>query len=105
MKRNTLNLAIGLVLAVIAALMLTTFQVRQSETAVVTTWGKLTRSCEPGLHFKWPWPIEKVYKIDGRIQNFEDRFTEDYTGDNNNLVTTVYVGWSITNAIDFFPRF
>jgi membrane protease subunit HflC len=100
-----LNLAVGGLLAVIAILMLIMFQVRQSEIAVVTTFGKLTRSAEPGPHLKMPWPIQKVYKIDQRIQNFEDKFTEDLTSDNNNLVTTIYVGWSITNAMEFFPRF
>ncbi len=105
MKRKVLNYLVGAVLIIIAGLMLFVFQVRQSETAVVTTFGKLTRAVGPGPHLKWPWPIEKVYKIDERIQNFEDKFTEDLTGDNNNLLTTVYVGWSITNAIEFFPKF
>ena len=105
MKRNVLNISVGAVLVVIVALMLFVFQVRQSEVGVVTTFGKLTRSVGPGPHFKWPWPVEKVYKIDERIQNFEDKFTEDLTSDNNNLLTTVYVGWSVTNAVEFFPRF
>ncbi len=105
MKRNVLNLAVGAVLVLIVGLMLFVFQVRQSEVAVVTTFGKLTRAVGPGPHLKWPWPVEKIFKIDERVQNFEDKFTEDLTGDNNNLVTTVYVGWSITNALEFFPRF
>src|SRR5690349_11886861 len=105
MKRNMLNICVGIVLVGIALLMLITFQVRQSQIAVVTTFGKLTDSYGPGWHLKFPWPIQKVYKIDQRIQNFEDKFTEDLTSDGINLVTTIYVGWSITNAIDFFPRF
>jgi len=105
MNRKVLNYLVGAVLVIIAALMLFVFQVRQSEVAVVTTFGKLTRAEGPGPHLKWPWPIEKVYKIDERIQNFEGKFTEDYTKDNNTLLTTVYVGWSITNPIEFFPKF
>lgn len=105
MKQNVMNIAVGGVLLAIVAVMLFVFQVRQSEIAVVTTFGKLTRAAGPGPHFKWPWPVEKVYKIDQRIQNFEDKFSEVLTGDGNNLVTTVYVGWSITNAMEYFPRF
>jgi membrane protease subunit HflC len=105
MKRNLLILLSGALLVLIVASMLFVFQVRQSEIAVVTTFGKLTRAVGPGPHFKWPWPVENVFKIDERIQNFQDQFTEDLTGDNNNLLTTAYVGWSITNAMEFFPKF
>jgi len=95
----------GALLVLLVASMLFVFQVRQSEVAVVTTFNRLTRSVGPGPHFKWPWPVEKVYKIDERIQILQDQFTEDLTGDNFNLLTTAYVGWSITNAIEFFPKF
>ena len=105
MKRNVLNIAVGAVLLAIVALMLFVFQVRQSEVGVVTTFDKVTRAVGPGPHLKWPWPIQKVYRIDERIQNFEDKYTEDLTSDNNNLLTMVYVGWSITNATEFFPKF
>jgi membrane protease subunit HflC len=105
MKRNLLILLSGALLALVVASMLFVFQVRQSEVAVVTTFGKPTRAVGPGPHFKWPWPVEKAYKIDERIQNFEDQFTEDLTGDGINLLTSAYVGWSITNAMEFFPTF
>jgi len=105
MKRNPLIILSGFLVAAIVALLLFVFQVRQSEVAVVTTFGKLTRAVGPGPHFKWPWPVEKVYKIDERVQNFQDKFDEALTGDGNNLLTTVYVGWSITNAIEYFPKF
>jgi membrane protease subunit HflC len=82
------------------------FQLRQSEVAVVTTFGKATRPIiEPGAHFKLPWPIQKVYKFDQRVQNFEDKLTEGITRDNFNLLTSVYVGWKITSPTNFFPKF
>ena len=108
MKKNLLTLIISAVLAVIFVLLLFTFQVRTSEVAVVTTFGRTTREItEPRAFpfFKWPWPIQKVYKLDKRIQNFEDKFTETYTSDNNNLLAQVYVGWHISDAKAFFPRF
>jgi len=106
MKRNVLTLVVGAVLIVIFGLLLFTFQVRQTEVAVVTTFGEPTRPIvAPNLYFKWPWPIQKVYKFDQRIQNFEDQFTEDLTADSNPLLTMVYVGWRITEPQTFFPKF
>jgi membrane protease subunit HflC len=106
MNRNFFSLSVGLLLVFIFGLPLFVFQVRQSEVAMVTTFGKPTRPItEPGRHYKWPWPIQKVYKFDQRIQNFEDRLTEGLTKDNFNLLTSVYVGWQITDPAAFFPKF
>jgi membrane protease subunit HflC len=109
MKRNSLTMVIGALLILIFGLLLFTFQVRKSEVAVVTTFGKPTREIvEPGdylPYFKWPWPIQRVYKFDKRVQNFEDRLTEGPTSDSFPLLTSVYVGWQITEPTNFFPRF
>ena len=107
MKRNLLTIIVGAVLIVIFALLLFVFQVRRSEVAVVTTFGRPTARPydQPGAYFKWPWPIQKVYKFDQRIQNFQDKFSENLTADNNNLLTSVYVGWKISDAKVFFPKF
>jgi membrane protease subunit HflC len=106
MNRNLLTIIIGLVLIFIFTLLLFVFQVRQSEVAVVTRFGRVDREkSEPGAYGRWPWPIENVYKLDQRIQNFEDKLTETLTADNNNLLTSVYVGWRITDAKTFFPKF
>jgi membrane protease subunit HflC len=106
MKRNLFILIVGALLFVVFCLLLFCFQVRQSEVAVVTTFGRPTTPIsEPGLHFKLPWPIQKVYKFDQRTQNFEDRLTEGLTRDGFNLLTCVYVGWRITDAAAFLPKF
>jgi membrane protease subunit HflC len=106
MKRNILTIVIGAVLIVIFALLLFVFQVRQSEVAVVSTFLKPTRDItEPGAYFKWPWPIQNVYKYDQRVRNFEDKFSENLTADNNMLLTSIYVGWKISDAAAFLPRF
>ena len=108
MKRNVLTLVIGAVLIVIFGLLLFTFQVRQTQVAVVTTFGKPTREItEPRAFpfFKWPWPIQRVYKLDKRIQDFEGKFDEGFTKDGNTLLTMVYVGWRISEPKTFFPKF
>ncbi len=107
MKRNAMTLLIGTVLVVIFALLLFVFQVRQSEVAILTTFEKPTAQPydQPGAYFKWPWPIQKVYKFDQRIQNFEDKFSQTLTADNNNLIVTLYTGWRISDARLFYPKF
>lgn len=105
MKRNVLTLIIGAVLVVIFALLLFVFQVSQSQVAVVTTFGRpVANLTQPGPYLKWPWPIQNVYKFDQRVQNFEDKFSPTLTADQNNLLTSVYVGWKINDAAAFFRK-
>lgn len=106
MKRNILSISVGALLIFIVGLLLFVYQVRKSEVVVVTTFGKPTRDVsEPGPHWRLPWPIENVHRFDQRVQNFEDRFTEGLTADSFNLLTSVYVGWKITDPKAFFPKF
>jgi membrane protease subunit HflC len=107
MNRNTLTIVISAVLVAIFALLLFVFQVRQSETAVVATFGKPTGQNydQPGAYFKWPWPIQKVYKYDQRVQNFEDKFSQTLTADSSMLLTSIYVGWKISDARQFLQVF
>jgi len=107
MKRNPLTIIVSAVLAAIFIMLLFVFQVRQSEVALVTTFDKPTAAPydKPGAYFKLPWPIQKVYKFDKRIQNFEDKLSQGFTKDYNNVVTLTYVGWHISDARAFFPKF
>ena len=106
MKRNLLTIITGGVLLVIFILLLFTFQVRQSEVAVVTLFGRPVRSeKDPGLKFRFPWPVHSVHKFDQRIQNFEDKWDEVQTSDSYIVVAGVYVGWRISDPQAFLPRF
>ena len=106
MKRNPLTLIIAGLVALVFVLWLVVFQVRKSEVAVVTLFGKPTRDItQPGPHLKLPPPIEIVHRFDQRVQNFEDKLTEGQTLDKLQLLTSVYVGWKITEPKDFLPKF
>ncbi|HUR46303.1 MAG TPA: protease modulator HflC [Candidatus Saccharimonadales bacterium] len=106
MKRNLPTLGIGVLLLVIFVLLLFVFQVRKTEVAVVTTFGRPTRNItEPGPYWKWPWPIQSVHKFDNRVHNFEGKFEQVYTPDGYSLLLMVYVGWTIREPDNFFPRF
>ncbi len=104
-KRNLITILTAAVLVVIFVLLLFTFQVRQSQVAVVTTFGKTTGVYHPGLHLRWPWPVQQVYKFDQRIQTFSDKFEECLTKDSITLLTSVYVGWKISNPTNFLNSF
>ena len=106
MKKNYLTIATGLLLLAVFVLLLVVFQVRKSEVAVVTTFGAPSApKTEPGAYLKFPWPIQSVHKFDQRIQNFEDKLDESQTGDSYILLSSVYVGWKISDAQAFLPKF
>ena len=87
---------------VIFALMLVTFQVRRTEVAVVTTFGKYSRSItNAGFNLRLPWPIQKVYKFDNRVQNFDRKFEQTTTKDGLNLLITVFAGWQVSDPRSF----
>ena len=108
-KRNIISAIIGVVIIIIFSMLLFAFQVRYAEVAVVTTFDKPVRNIDgtqkPGLYFKWPWPIQRVYKFDGRIQNFDDKLNETITRDQNPLILTIYAGWRISDPSAFYPKF
>jgi modulator of FtsH protease HflC len=108
MKRNSLTLFVGALLIAIFFLLLFTFQVRQTEIALITTFDRPSASyiTEPGLRLKWPTPIQKVYKFDKRTQTFdEDKVEEMLTADGFNIVVELYAGWKISEPKLFFSSF
>ena len=115
MNRKYVTFAVGALLGLIFLSLLFCFQVRQTEIALVTRFGKPVRSYnvdlnrpEPGLKFKWPWPVEKVQLFDKRLQDFEDqgdRFEENLTQDHYPLLVRVYAGWVISDPALFRERF
>jgi membrane protease subunit HflC len=111
MKRSPLTIIIAALLMVIFGMMLFVFQVRQSEVAVITLWDKMepagTRST-PGPHLQWPWPIEKVYKLDQRVhslENEDDKLDPVMLPDGNIILMVTYVGWTISDPPKFFQQF
>jgi membrane protease subunit HflC len=105
MKRTPLTLAVAFVLIVIFGTMLFFYQVRKSQVAVVTFFGKVVHvKSEPGLGFRLPWPIENIIKLDERVQNFDGKFEQIKLNDQNILMLSVYVGYKISEADVFFRK-
>jgi membrane protease subunit HflC len=105
-KKNAITFAIAAVLVVIFVLLLFTFQVRQSEVVVVSTFLKPTDTItNAGLFVKWPWPVQSITRFDQRVQIFEDKFSENYLADNTLLLSSVFVGWRISDGRQFMNVF
>ncbi|MBU8905150.1 FtsH protease activity modulator HflK [Desertibacillus haloalkaliphilus] len=87
------------------------YTVDESEQAALITFGKVDEEVsEPGLHFKLPWPIQKVEVLsretfslrvgydesDGEVTSYTDE-AKMITGDENILFADLVVQWRITN--------
>jgi len=104
MKQNRITFTIAIVLSLVVLAMLFVFQVRTNEVAIVTTFGRVSRTVGPGPHFRLPL-IQGVHKFDKRIQVHRSAFEQVYTSDQYALLVAVYVGWNIDNAEIVLNRF
>lgn len=106
MKRSLITYVTASLLVVVFLMMMFAFQVRQTEIAIVTVFGRYSGAPrEPGIHFRLPWPIESVHRFDNRIRNFEKKYEPTSTRDGRLLMTEVFVGWRIAEPKLFLDRF
>lgn len=107
--RNLPTLLAAALVVVIVGFYMCTFQVGFTEVAIKKTFGEPspTPIKEPGLYYKWPWPIQSVVTFDRRIRVLEDRTEETYTADSKNVIITTSTLWTIEDPYKFhssFPR-
>ena len=106
MKKNYITMTVGAFLVIIFGFMLFTFQVRQTEVALKTRFGKAGEaSIGPGFHLRLPWPVNEVYKFDNRIQNSEWTFEETGTKEGKPILVKVFVTWKIKEPLKFYNSF
>lgn len=78
------------------------FTIHETQKGVLTTFGKIQLPLrEPGLHFKWPAPISKVYKVDLRTQTLTGMPVELITNDQQNILVDGYLFWRISDPVLF----
>lgn len=88
---------------VILGLLFVSFQVREIESALVTRFGEPVREItEPGWNFKWPPPIERVYKFDSRLKILDAELGETTTKGAVPIIVNTYVVWKISKPLEFF---
>ncbi len=104
MKNIAITILIVLIISVLG-LYLVSFQVRETESALVMTFGKAAvedQITEPGWYFKWPAPIQRVYKFDSRMRVFEADLGETTTKEASPIIVNTFVVWKIAEPLQFF---
>ena len=79
------------------------FTVKENELAIVTQFGKSVRIInQAGLYLKLPGFIQKINRLDKRIDIFKTQPIQLLLGDKNPLILTCYVCWRIYDPLLFF---
>lgn len=98
-----------LVLLVIAVLLVSTVGYVADQTKdliLITRFGKINRVVDgkenPGLHFKIPWPIEKLIRYDSRNHVLISPHRQFNTAEKYNIMATIFCTWRIEDPKKFF---
>ena len=99
---------LALILLLLTAAAMTCFYtVDDKQQAVVTTFGKVTDVTDAGVHFKLPFGIQKVYKVDVNVyQKIELGYTSSGSGYSTNEEESMMItgDYNIVN-VDFFVEY
>lgn len=100
---KSLSVSIFVALIVVAlGLYLVSFQVRETEVALVTKFGKPVRTLtDPDLYWKWPAPINTVHKFDSRSHLYKGLQEETTTKGGDPIIVTSYIVWKIDDPLKF----
>ncbi len=95
-----------LLIAAVLLLYLVSFQVRETESAIVTRFERPRGEAitEPGLYWKWPSPIEAVHKFDSRMRLFEGVLEETTTKGGDPITVVSYVVWRVGDPMKMFNQ-
>jgi membrane protease subunit HflC len=105
MRRNVPSIVAGVALVLVLLIYAMTYQVRFTEVAIETTFGKPSAPIEKaGLGIKWPWPIQGVVKYDRRVRILDSPEEQAQTQDRQILILTTFCGWRISGATDFLKK-
>lgn len=103
MPKATKFLLTVIILLVITYALTPLYTVDETEQAIVLEWGvnPIKAAKEPGLHFKWPWPLQSVIKFDDRLLQYDAQSREVITKDKKTLILDNYARWKIADPIKF----
>jgi len=101
------TLLLGLIVAAFFLIAIFSFQVEETETAIVVTLDNPSeKTLEPGLHMRWPYPIQKVYRFDRRVRCFSGISGKDgqetLTRDKQNIIVSIFINYRIIDAQKFY---
>ena len=101
---NVPIMLLGFAVAAIFVIALFSYQVPTTEKAVVITLGNITDIKGPGLHFRWPLPIQKIVKYDIRLRCYDGnigKLEETPTSDGKNITISIYTVFKISDLKKF----
>lgn len=105
MKKNIWIPLLGLLVAALLLVAMVLYTVREGEAAVFTTFGRPVRTVsEPGLAWRWPWPVQRVYRFDLRRHCLEGLAEQTLTADGKNVIVSMYLGWRVADPLRFLER-
>ena len=99
------TMLLGFIVAAILLVAVFSFQLPETQCAVVTTFGRPQEVGAPGLHFRWPYPFQRVYTFDKRVRCFsggDGKLEETMTKDGHNILIGIYVTYRISDVKLFF---
>jgi len=102
-QKTFLWIASGLI-ALALLLHACSYVIYEGEVGLHTRFGKVVGSTtQPGLHFKAPWPIDDLRRLDGRMMLYHGQQEQVLTLDQNSLLVTSHALWKIDpdNLITF----
>ena len=101
MKNIAITILVVLVVSILG-LRFMSLMVRETEAALVTTFGEATdQITKPGWHFVWPPPIQKVYKYDTRMRVLEAEMGETTTKGAIPIIVNTYIVWKVQDPLKF----
>ena len=113
MRHHWPIITLACLVVVIFLIAMMTFQVKETEYAVIKTFGKAKVDAngsivlyEPGLHMKWPF-VDQVWRHDKRIQCYElnkGHLEQSTTKDDYQIVVSTYVLWRVGDPAIFLKR-
>ncbi len=102
-----MNRVLPILISILAVLWLAyscLFIVDQRSFAIVFTFQSVKEVIkEPGLHAKWPYPIDQVTFIDRRIHTIDQVEPDRYiTAEKKNLLVDLFVKWQVIDPTQYY---
>lgn len=106
MPKFILTFGVAILFVVVLLVYAMTFTVRFTEAAVVTYFGEVSKEVtEPGLRFKWFYPIEGVTKYETTNRLSQARIETYQTRDDRQLIVGAFAIWRVKpNEVGTFYR-
>ena len=102
MKLNTVNLLVGLVIAVSGVFYLGTYIVDKTQYAIEIRLGDAVDTVtDPGLEFKVPF-ITRIFYVENRIQDFDADPGSVFTKDKKEMIVDTYSKWRVEDPLKFY---